>query len=47
MEMNPGTASAAGWSWFKLVVFRDKEVESLERDGQLLAWRSHGEEGSA
>ena len=34
---------AAGWSWFELVVFRDKDAtEPLERDGKLLAWRSHG-----
>ena len=40
MEMN---LAAARWSWFKLVVFRDKDVvEPLERGGQLLVWRSHG-----
>ena len=38
-----GGAAAAGWSWFELVVFRDKDAtEPLERDGKLLAWRSHG-----
>ena len=34
---------AGGWSWFELVVFRDKDaVEPVERDGKLLVWRSHG-----
>ena len=40
MEMNP---AATGWSRFELVVFRDKDVvEPLDRNRQLLAWRSYG-----
>ena len=31
------------WSWFELVVFKDTDsTDPLERDGKLLAWRSHG-----
>jgi hypothetical protein len=31
------------WSWFELVVFKDKDaMDPLERDGKLLVWRSHG-----
>jgi hypothetical protein len=38
-----GGGGGGGWSWFELVVFRDKDAtEPLERDGKLLAWRSHG-----
>jgi len=34
---------AGGWSWFELVVFADKDAtEPVQRDGKLLAWRSHG-----
>ena len=40
------TAAAMGMNlcwWFELAVFRGKDVaELLERDGQLLAWRIHG-----
>ena len=34
---------AAGWSWFELVIFHDKDAtEPVERDGKMLVWRSHG-----
>ncbi|PPQ86546.1 hypothetical protein CVT25_007204 [Psilocybe cyanescens] len=32
-----------GWSWFELVVFKDKDsTEVVVKDGKTYAWRSHG-----